>query len=339
MEFDDSSDSDIEFLNINVNRKRRKIVKERINMSIDDFEMRFRLSRQACDFVLSRISHMISHPTNKSKALSPQQQLLVTLRFLATGAYYHVIADCHGLSRASVCRSVKDCVYAINHALFPEIIRWPQNCQEICRKFYDIAGVPSVCGCIDGTYIVLEAPRENEVQFVNRKGDHAINAMAVCGPDYRFYYVSARWPGAVNDARVLRNSTLYAHFETGWRPFINGVLLADSAYPLKDWIIPPLQITSTAAEGRFNAAHKKTRRIIENSFGILKERFSCLYKLRLQPTDAGEIFKACCTLHNLCSFHSDMPDLLDEPPMDIDANHDYDERGMDRRRNLIRHFE
>uniref|UniRef100_A0A915CVR7 Transposase n=1 Tax=Ditylenchus dipsaci TaxID=166011 RepID=A0A915CVR7_9BILA len=37
--------------------------------------------------------------------------------------------------------------------------------------------------------------------------------MAVAGPDYRFHFLSAKWPGSVNDARVLRNSAMAARFE------------------------------------------------------------------------------------------------------------------------------
>ena len=46
-------------------------------------------------------------------------------------------------------------------------------------------------------------------------------------------YVSARWPGRENDKRVLHNSTLYAAFEQGWRPFPGAVLLGDSGYSMK----------------------------------------------------------------------------------------------------------
>lgn len=43
--------------------------------------------------------------------------------------------------------------------------------------------------------------------------------MLVCGPDYSFYYASARWPGSVHDNRVLRNSSLYQTWE------IEGIFL------------------------------------------------------------------------------------------------------------------
>lgn len=51
-------------------------------------------------------------------------------------------------------------------------------------------------------------------------------------------YVNCNWPGSVSDARVLRTSTLARRFDQGWRPFEGAILLGDSIYPAKDWLIP-----------------------------------------------------------------------------------------------------
>uniref|UniRef100_A0A915IHC2 DDE Tnp4 domain-containing protein n=1 Tax=Romanomermis culicivorax TaxID=13658 RepID=A0A915IHC2_ROMCU len=119
-------------------------------------------------------------------------------------------------------------------------------------------------------------------------------------PDYKFYYVSACWPGSVHDAHVLRNSSLFTKFDGDrWRPIPNAVLLGNSGYPLKEWLVPPLLRPRNDAGARFNIAHKGTRRIVENSFGILKKSFTSLEKLRVDPTFAGEIVKCCCILHNM----------------------------------------
>lgn len=87
-----------------------------------------------------------------------------------------------------------------------------------------------VCGCVDGTLINILAPSQDEFQYVDRKSDHSINAMFVCGPNLRFFAASVRWPGSVHDARVFRNSAIGQRFEGGWRPFPDAVLLGDSGY-------------------------------------------------------------------------------------------------------------
>ena len=35
-------------------------------------------------------------------------------------------------------------------------------------------------GCIDGTHVRIQAPKDDEKSYVNRKNFHSINVMAVC---------------------------------------------------------------------------------------------------------------------------------------------------------------
>ncbi|PAA75961.1 hypothetical protein BOX15_Mlig020598g1 [Macrostomum lignano] len=163
--------------------------------------------------------------------------------------------------------------------------------------------MPSVCGLVDGTLVPIIAPRVNEEQFVDRKGQHSLNVMLVSGPQHQFLACNASWPGSVNDVRVLRNSSVYDAFENaGFRPFHDAVLLGDSIYPCLEWLVPPVHGDNLpVASRRFNRAHRVTRSSVERSIGLLKLRFPCLRMLRVAtPELAGEIVKTCVTLHNLC---------------------------------------
>lgn len=107
-------------------------------------------------------------------------------------------------------------------------------------------------------------------------------------------------PGSTNDARVLRASNLAARMEAGWRPFADTVLLGDSIYPLKSWLIPPIiQNPEDPSQRRFLRAHRQTRRLVENAIGILKEKFPCLNYLRLEPVKACQVIQCCVALCNL----------------------------------------
>lgn len=178
-------------------------------------------------------------------------------------------------------------------------------------------------------------PTNNENQFVNRHGRHSINAMVVCGPDYKIYCTSAKWPGAVSDARVLRNSHLAQQLRDGWRPFPGAVLLGDSGYWNDDFLITPLLNPQTEQEQRFNNAHKKTRNLVECTIGILKQRFRCLLRtLQVQPTFAANIFRCCSVLHNISI--NDQPIAFDdEVYMEANAE-DVDEEMLGNREGNIR---
>nr|CAI5832608.1 unnamed protein product [Callosobruchus analis] len=281
---------------------RKRVFRPRINCvfrSVFEFNERFRMSSIQMEQLRMDIGHMLLPPTDRSHALSTKMQLCIALHWLGNGGQYHVIADTHGVSKASVCRCVRNVVHAVNQIKFPQCVNWPEHILNVSAGFFAIAGFPQVIGCVDGTLVKIDAPTENEPEFVDRNEKHSINCMIVCGPNLEIYYASANWPGSVHDARVLRNSTLFQRMEEGWRPILNGVLLGDSGYPLLEWLMTPIEVNIDAASAAYNRAHKKTRRLVENSIGILKEKFPCLNYLRLSPVYAANVFKCCTALYNI----------------------------------------
>lgn len=288
--YDSSDESDNE-----IAVKRRRIFRPRLEYefleSTLEYNERFRLKRDKFLLLINLLSAILERETNRSHSLTVQQQLLITLRWLGTGTTYHAIGDLHGVSKATVCRVIKSVVNAINSTLFATYVRWPENMDQVVSKFFAIKGMPLVCGCLDGTLIKLDAPKEHEEAYVDRHGNHSISCMVVCGPDLQFYYSYANWPGSTHDSRVLRNSCLFRRMENGWRPIQNGIILGDSAYPLKDWLIPPL-----SNNRRFLNAHKSTRRVVDNAIGILKEKFPVLNYLRVSPEMASDVFNCAVTL-------------------------------------------
>uniref|UniRef100_A0A915EBG5 Regulatory protein zeste n=1 Tax=Ditylenchus dipsaci TaxID=166011 RepID=A0A915EBG5_9BILA len=223
-----------------------------------------------------------------------------------------------GPSKPSVYRAICEVTSAINIKLSHRI-KWPSDegeCRRIASSFFRLAnpGMPTVCGAVDGSLIKLaHCPSEHESQFVDRHQQHSINAMAVAGPDYRFYSLSAKWPGSVNAARVLRNSSLATQFSDGWRPFPGAVLLGDSIYGASDWLVPMrphahssmmystgILIVHSVCCYQLLRCHSKTRRVVECAFGLWKNRFQCLKSgMRLKsPTYCGEVIMACEHLHN-----------------------------------------
>lgn len=180
------------------------------------------------------------------------------LRFLSDNAYYHFIGDALGVSKASICRINQSVVTAVNDQLFNDAVRWPENMETNMTKYYEMHRMPSVCSTIDSSLIKIKAPSNNEYQYVDRHGNHSINALFVAGADHEIYFCSKRWPGSVHDARVLRNSALFNIFENyKWRPFSVAVILGDSAFPCNDWILTPFLVPSNETEAEFNRSHKK----------------------------------------------------------------------------------
>ena len=103
----------------------------------------------------------------------------------------------------------------------------------------------------------------------------------------------AKWPGAVHDARILRESPLFAAFESARKPFAD-VLLGDSGYMLRDWLLTPILNPHTPKEQAYTDALCVTRCTVERCIGVLKRRWHCLH---------GEIRLATrrfCSYHGVC---------------------------------------
>jgi hypothetical protein len=233
--------------------------------------------------------------------LTPRQQIETFLHFAGTNSFFHVMRDARGPSTHTVHRTVHRVAAAIL-TLKKEVIRWPDDKNKLRHDFMKIANFPCVAGALDGCHVIVTPPADDEMSYVNRHHSHSINMLAVCGPDLTFFYVNAEHPGSCHDGHVIRYSKLWRTFEDGSLPFPGAVMLGDSAYALRPWLLTPFPGQPEGAKLRYNVAHLRTRNVIERAFGVLKARFYSLKTgIRLKdPAEASKLIVACAILHNLC---------------------------------------
>lgn len=63
-----------------------------------------------------------------------------------------------------------------------------------------------------------------------------------------------------------------------------GIILGDSGYAQNQWLFTPVRNETTEAEERYNRRHRKTRSLIEQTFGRFKMDWRVLHnECRLQP--------------------------------------------------------
>ena len=65
-------------------------------------------------------------------------------------------------------------------------------------------------------------------------------------------------------------------FETFHGGLQTLIILGDSGYPTRTYLLTPFNPARTPAELRYNEAHCVTRVCVERTFGLLKSRFRCL---------------------------------------------------------------
>ncbi|KAJ8299688.1 hypothetical protein KUTeg_023748 [Tegillarca granosa] len=184
------------------------------------------------------------------------------------------------------------------------IIQWPDPARQndIAASFQLSCGLPNIIGIIDGTHIRLSAP-----VIVD---DNLLITSAQTG-----------WPGCSHDARILRNSGIFAKAEVGQLIPHNKHIIGDSAYPLKRWLITPFRDNGhlTDRQSRFNRVLSSCRQSVERGIGHLKGRFRRIREVPFHnPEHICLFIIAACKLHNLCIIHEDsIEEFVDFNPAHI----------------------
>ncbi|XP_068719492.1 putative nuclease HARBI1 [Montipora capricornis] len=168
-------------------RQRERKFRAGTQSDIDDYSdeelrVRYRFRRESILFITNLVAGDISRNTRRNHALPPLLQVLIALRFYASGSFLQVIGDTFSVDKSTVSRAITDVSRAViaKQHLF---IKWPltnDECTTIKNEFYLRGGFPCVIGCFDGTHVRLQAPSKHENNYVNRKGFHSINVQGVC---------------------------------------------------------------------------------------------------------------------------------------------------------------
>lgn len=138
--------------------------------------------------------------------------------------------------------------------------------------------------------------------------------MAVVDAHYNFLFVAVGAQGSANDAAVFNASSFAKSLEhvnnplaiPPWRELpgtdvaIPMVFVADDGYPLRQYLMKPFSCRGvTPSERIYNYRLSRARRVVENAFGILVNRFRILRgNMQLQPEQVSHVVLACCALHN-----------------------------------------
>ena len=185
--------------------RRNRVFRDRLHPldAYNDTEIisRYRLSRPLILQLYDDIRVDIEPQTRRSHAIPGILQLFSALRFYATGTFQAVIGDSVGVHKCSVCRIVTRVTDAICR-LKNRYIRFPRTAADIAttkQTFHDIAHFPQVIGAVDGTLIPIKRPKINEHLYINRKGVHSLNVLAVCNADMVITTVVAKYPGGSNE--------------------------------------------------------------------------------------------------------------------------------------------
>lgn len=136
--------------------------------------------------------------------------------------------------------------------------------------------------------------------------------MAIVNDNFEFIYVSISANSRPNDSGIWESSnfnyklqTNALNIPTDYTTSIPSfklpyVFIGDKSFPLRNNLLRPFAIRSLPYDEKaFNYRLSRARRVIENTFAVLTNRFQCFQRpIALDKDRVDVILLAACTLHN-----------------------------------------
>lgn len=239
----------------------------------------------------------------------------IALWTLSSCSEFGKIAATFGIGKTSVHNIFKQFIFAMDDC-YGDSIKMPskEGLKENAVLFEQMWDYPMAVAAIDGCHIPFKCPLSQKTAYYNYKSFHSSLLLAATDALGKFMYINVGSPGRRNDAGVFRDSQLVADLDARKvlplsTRIIEGTtipyhILGDSAFPLKPYLIKTYAIRECLSQDYFdyNNRHSKARRVVENAFGRLRERWRRIGKKPLESRleDVPIIIKVCCILHNMC---------------------------------------
>lgn len=187
-----------------------------------------------------------------------------------------------------------------------------EHLEKTVEGFYKRWNIPNCFGALDGKHVAIQCPQHSGSDYFSYKKSFSLVLMATCDAFYKFVYVDIGGVGSQHDSTTFRQSVFGKGILEGTWPIpdprpLPGMkesfpcfLVADQAFPLNQHIMRPYPGENLPDNKRiYNYRLSRARRCIENSFGILVQRWRCLRKPIIGNVSTCEkLVQACVVLHN-----------------------------------------
>ena len=295
-----------------------RLMVELRNEDPSSFQNFMRMSPAMFDELVNRLTPRLTRPSTNYRAnLQPGLKLAVTLRHLASGTKYRDMAYGWRLPHNTISKVVREVCQAILDEYLDEQFTCPsteEGWRQLSNEWMHIWNFPHTIGAIDGKHVACKAPPKTGSEYYNYMGFFSIILLTMVSSDYKFLWADVSGNGSASDAQMFNHSELKEGLEnnniTGWPrpdPLPNDTqdvpyfIVGDDAFSLRTYLMKPYSAKiMTRKELIYNYRLSRARRVVENAFGILVNRFQVMLTTMQHHADTVRlIVKACMILHNL----------------------------------------
>lgn len=235
---------------------------------------------------------------------------------MGTGDSFQMIALSHRIGRSTLHNIINEVCKAIWEILQPIYLPTPNERTWImaetgyCQKWK----FPNCIGSIDGKHVTIKCPRRSGSLFYCYKSKFSIGLLAVVDPDYKFTYINVGSYGKDSDSKIFEESEFYRKLVNnelhipppkplpGDTTNVPHVFIGDEGFALETFLMRPFpknQVENNREKANFNKRLSSARRIVENAFGILAQKWRVFFRpLETNVDTTVHVVKAACCLHN-----------------------------------------
>ena len=277
------------------------ILTDELRLFDKEYFFRFvRMTPQRFEQLLSLVGPHLQRTTTKMREpISPAERLVFSFR----------------ISRAAICTILSETCEKLWEVLSSSYVRAPSTVLEwkkISKEFFDMWDMPHCIGAIDGKHIAIECPANSGSLYYNYKSFFSLVLLTICDAKYTFTLIDIGSYGSNNDCGILAKSLIGKKFDdikmnlpsaedlAGFsRNPLNYFLVGDEIFRLKAWVLRPYPGNLTDSQKVFNYRLSRSRRTIENTFGILASRWRIFRRpIKAKVENAQRYSLAAIGLHN-----------------------------------------
>ncbi|WKY15690.1 hypothetical protein Q1695_000855 [Nippostrongylus brasiliensis] len=243
-----------------------------------------------------RLARRLSHFTSHRAPIPSRHRLCLFLRFIAHGTSYAHLSGEFAIGRSTACPIAREVAHAIVDELhdlafpIPTLSTWRNAEEQFCTQW----DYPAAMGALDGKQIACVCPSRSGSSFFNYKGHYSIVLLALVHANYRCILYDLGASGRSSDAGVFMTSPMKTYIEEHDADFPSPVqlghigkvpchFLVDQGFRLTTRFIRPYSDAEASSDSKsayFNFKLSRARRVVENYFGILANRFRILLRPR-----------------------------------------------------------
>ena len=286
---------------------------------IEAFTNLLRMPPEMFDELLDRVGpRLTKRISNCRSPVEAGMKLAITLNHLACGHSYKSMRFSWRVAHNTISKIIPEVCQAIFDEYSEDVMKLPaspEEWQHIADGFYKRWQMPNTIGALDGKHVSCRCPPGSGSLYFNYKRYYSVVLMALVDANYKFIWADIGGRGASSDAQLWNLSDLKTGLDDENNPLnippprplpkdnqpVPYFIIADDAFALRPSLMKPYSHKQMSDEERvFNYRLSRARRVVENAFGILANRFRVLMTTMChQPQTIRLIVSTCVILHNI----------------------------------------